>query len=200
MSTDRPRRAETAQDTAARLIAAGRRAFAEAGFAAVSLDALAAEAGVTRGALHHRFGNKAGLFEAVLREVDAELLEEVAQEWDGAKDRWMGFRACYHAYLEAALRPDRRRILFQDAAAVLGTRAIDILMDSGFGEVVEELGALMVEGKVRPLAPEAVAHALNGGVLNLAFWAADAPDVRDRLPAAHATLAAMFDGLEMPRG
>lgn len=195
MSTARKTREETAQQTAARLVAVARRAFADEGFAAVSLDMLADRAGVTRGALHHHFGNKAGLFEAVLREVDGELAREMQAAWDVTADPWAGFQRCYHVYLDAALAPDRRRILFQDAPAVLGLKAVDILMESGFGEIVADLRGHMQAGRVRALDPEALAHMLNGATINLAFWAAEAPQGTDRLPQAHATLAAVFDGL-----
>lgn len=195
MSTARRTRAEAAQDTAAQLVATAREVFATQGYDALSLDALALRAGVTRGALHHHFGNKAGLFEAVMRQVDAEIAAAVEDEWSRNPDPWDRFRACYHRYLDAALAPGVRRILFRDAPAVLGLKAVEILLESGFGEVVAALGDLAAEGRVRPLDPVAVAHMLNGATLQLAFWAAEAPEGDDRLARAHATLAAVFDGL-----
>ncbi|QYK43298.1 MAG: TetR family transcriptional regulator [Paracoccaceae bacterium] len=195
MSTARKTRAETAQDTADALVTAARAAFATEGYAAVSLDTLAERAGVTRGALHHHFGNKAGLFEAVLRRVDGELAQAMQAEWELAAEPWDGFRRCYHRYLDAALAPGARRILFCDAPAVLGLKAVDILLESGFGELVADLQTHVAAGRVRPLDPVALAHMLNGATIQLAFWAAEAPDGEDRLPRAHATLAALFDGL-----
>ncbi len=189
-------RMEAAEQTAARLVTTARRAFAEQGFAQVSLDALAAEAGVTRGALHHHFTNKAGLFEAVLRAVDAEIGAELDLIYDAEPDTWRAFRACYHAYLDLALRPDRARILFRDAPAVLGARAMEILMESGFAPIVEDLDRLITAGRLLPLQPEAVAHVLNGAVMAQVLWLADEdhPDP-ERLRAAHAVLDAVFDGL-----
>jgi AcrR family transcriptional regulator len=199
MSNIRTTRAQAAQGTTERLIAAAHRAFAEHGFAEVSLDALAAEAGVTRGALHHHFGNKAGLFEAVLRRIDAEIGAEMQAVWETTSDAWEGFRACFHVYLDSVLRPDRSRILFQDAPAVLGLKAVDILMESGFGEMLAELQGFIESRRITAPDAEALAHLLNGATINLAFWAAegeasDAP--RDR---AHATVAAVFDGLTRAR-
>lgn len=199
MSTDRKTRAETAAETAARLVAVATPAFAAQGFGAVSLDALAAEAGVTRGALHHHFTNKAGLFEAVLRRVVEQLGDRLDGSWEGAlaegADRWTAFRRCFHLYLDEALRPDRRRILFLDAPAVLGAKAFDIVMDHGFGTMVEDLRGLVAEGRIAAADPVALAHVMNGAVVNLAFWAAEAGEGDDRLARAHAALAAMFDGL-----
>jgi AcrR family transcriptional regulator len=200
MSTDRKSRAETAQHTADRLIAVAQHAFATTGFAGVSLDALAAEAGVTRGALHHHFGNKAGLFEAVLRRIDAEIAAEMQAEWQATRDPWDSFRACFHIYLDAVLRPDRRRILFQDAPAVLGLKAVDILMESGFGEMVKDLEDLIATGRLCAPDAEALGHLLNGATINLAFWAAEGAGDDDRRARAHAALAALFEGLTATGG
>jgi AcrR family transcriptional regulator len=193
-------RAEAAEMTAQRLVATARKAFALQGFAQVSLDALAAEAGVTRGALHHHFQNKAGLFEAVFRAVDAEIGAELELIYEAEGKMWSGLKACYHAYLDLALRPDNARILFRDAPAVMGTRAMEILMQSGFAVIVEELATLIVGGHLRPLDPVAVAHLLNGAVMTQALWLAAADGGSDdQRRAAHAVLEAVFDGLGSAR-
>lgn len=183
------------KDTIARLLVAARKSFTEQGFASTSLDALAAAAGLTRGALHHHFGNKAGLFEAVLREVDSEIDAALDAEWAAEPDHWLAFRKCYARYLDEALDPSRRRILFEDAPAVLGNRAYEILMDEGLGTLVADLKDLIAAGRVKPVDPEALAQLLNGAISNLACWAADAPPGEDRLPRAHKTLAIILDGM-----
>ncbi|AZL60947.1 TetR/AcrR family transcriptional regulator [Tabrizicola piscis] len=195
MSTYRTSRAAAAQATTDRLIATAHRAFADRGFADVSLDALAAEAGVTRGALHHHFTNKAGLFEAVLRRIDAELAAEMQAVAEQHSDPWDGFRACFHTYLDSVLRPDRCRILFQDAPAVLGMKSVDILMESGFGSMVEDLQLFIATDRIRAPDAEALGHLLNGASINLAFWAAEGDPGENRRQRAHATLAALFDQL-----
>jgi len=197
MSTDRKTRAEAALATTDRLIATAHQAFATHGFAEVSLDALAAEAGVTRGALHHHFTNKAGLFEAVLRRIDAEIAAEMQVVWEATPDPWDGFRACFHVYLDAVLRPDRCRILFQDAPAVLGMKSVDILMESGFGAMVADLQRLITTRRIHAPDAEALGHLLNGATINLAFWAAEGQVDDNRRPRAHAALAALFDGLTL---
>ena len=47
------RRVERMEENRAKLIAAGRKAFAEKGYAAASMDELTAEVDLTRGALYH---------------------------------------------------------------------------------------------------------------------------------------------------
>jgi len=74
-----PRRSQEdrSQTTKAALVQTGRRLFAERGYAAVSAEEVVAAAGVTRGALYHHFGDKRGLFEAVLEEVERENLAAI---------------------------------------------------------------------------------------------------------------------------
>lgn len=69
MSTATPTtRAASAQATRARIIDAAITRFAADGLTA-SFEAVAADAGVTKGALYHHFGAKEGLVEAVYREA-----------------------------------------------------------------------------------------------------------------------------------
>lgn len=67
-----PERADAARNRA-RLLAAAKELFAERGVAAVSLDDVVAAAGVGKGTLFRRFGDKAGLAVALLDEQEREL-------------------------------------------------------------------------------------------------------------------------------
>ncbi|MCX7320699.1 MAG: helix-turn-helix domain containing protein, partial [Hyphomicrobiales bacterium] len=60
------------EETRAKLIEAARKAFASKGYAASSMDDLTAAAGLTRGALYHNFGDKKGLLQAVIHQIDGE--------------------------------------------------------------------------------------------------------------------------------
>ena len=55
------------------LITAAARAFARGGYAATSLDDVAAEAGVSRVLIYRHFDSKTGLYEAVLEDVAEQL-------------------------------------------------------------------------------------------------------------------------------
>jgi AcrR family transcriptional regulator len=69
----RLRRAERREQ----ILAAATRAFGRAGFAATSLDDIAAEAGITRVILYRHFESKADLYRAVLDRACARLAETV---------------------------------------------------------------------------------------------------------------------------
>ena len=72
---DAPRRTQADRSATTRraLVLAARRLFAEHGYAAVGTERIAAEAGVTRGALYHQFADKVELFAAVMETVEVEL-------------------------------------------------------------------------------------------------------------------------------
>ena len=152
---------------------------------------------MTRGALHHHFTNKAGLFEAVLRRMDAEIGDEIDAAWDPALPSWTAWRACFHQYLDAVLRPDRLRLFFLEGPAILGARAFDLLLTSGLSEVIDGLSDPEVQLALTVDDAEAMAVTLNGAALNLAFWVAEAPGDADRKQRAHRMLDALFDGLTL---
>lgn len=81
---------------------------------------LIAQAGLTRGALYHHFGDKKGLLLAVVEQIDAEMDGRLQAISDSAADLWEGFRSRCRAYLEMAQEPDIQRIVLRDARAVLG--------------------------------------------------------------------------------
>jgi AcrR family transcriptional regulator len=74
-----PRERADAARNRAKILAAARRLFAQHGVENVSLDAVAAEAGVGRGNVFRRFGDRAGLASALLDEPERELQEAIVR-------------------------------------------------------------------------------------------------------------------------
>ncbi|MFB4277449.1 MULTISPECIES: TetR/AcrR family transcriptional regulator [unclassified Nonomuraea] len=112
--------AERSDETTGRLVLAARELFGTHGYAPTSIDAVAAAAGVTKGAAYHHFGGKAELFLATfvaeLEAVDARLLRVAAEE----SDPWAALRRGCRTFLEHCLDPRFRRIVLLDASSVLG--------------------------------------------------------------------------------
>lgn len=102
------------------LIKAARPMFGERGYAGVSADEIVAAAGLTRGALHHHFKDKQGLFRAVFEQIEAELSDEIAAAMDKAADVPTRMAIALPAFLDACQRPEVLRIVLQDAPTVLG--------------------------------------------------------------------------------
>ncbi|MFC7713215.1 TetR family transcriptional regulator [Nonomuraea recticatena] len=77
------RSAEEAAATRKALLVAALSEFAELGYASATLAGIAARAGVTRGAVHHHFTNKATLCLTAIEELWAEAATPVWAKLDG---------------------------------------------------------------------------------------------------------------------
>lgn len=154
MQVQRRTQEERRDATRRALIGAARRQFAESGYAATNTPAIAAEAGVTRGALYHHFADKQALFEAVV-EAEHALLALAINAAAEAEDEPGPVRALIEggdAYLAAMQDPGRRRILLIDAPAVMAREKLeDINARFGLKTLVEGVEAAVSAGAIRDL-------------------------------------------------
>ena len=176
-----PTRAERQAHTRTQLVDAAERLFTAQGFHATSLDAVAAEAGFTKGAVYSNFASKEDLFFAVYeRRVDARvaeferILEEAPTPREGieriipgsgdrpeADDGWM---AVFFEFWAHVLRHPELRERF----AAQHRRIIDLL------------AAAMVEsGEKMPDDPHKLATARYAMQLGLQLERLTQPDVVD---------------------
>lgn len=169
-------RAKMAEDTRARLIRAARRAFATVGYGAASMDEITADAGLTRGALYHQFGGKPGLLQAVVDEIDAEMLVRMRAAGAGAKTAWLRLLEEGVAYIEMSVEPEIQRVMLLDGPAVLGDPSRWANQNACLRTTADAIRALIDDGTVRPVDPEAAARLLNGSALSAALWIAASPD------------------------
>jgi AcrR family transcriptional regulator len=183
------------QETRTKLMAAGRRAFAEMGYAAASMDDFTAEAGLTRGALYHHFGDKKGLFQAVVSQIDAEMAERLRQRADEAPSRWEGFVEEGIGYIEMALEPDIQRIILRDGPAVLGDPSSWPSADGCVAAMKASLEALQAEGVIRDVDPEATARLISGASCYAAQWIANSDDPLATSRRATAAYRRLLEGL-----
>jgi len=165
-----------------KLIAAARRAFAEHGYAAASMDTLTAEAGLTRGALYHNFGDKRGLLAAVVDQIDSEMAEYAQSVGAKAEDAWSGLLAEGAAYIEKALDPEVQRIVLLDGPSVLGDPSQWPSQNRCLQSTRATLEQLIANGTVKPVDAEAAAMLLNGAALNAALWLASSANPQVTLP------------------
>lgn len=194
MTQVRQSRSSMIEATRAKLIAAARSAFAQHGYAQASMDELTAQAGLTRGALYHHFGGKPGLLAAVFAQIDAEMDERMEQVLRSHSDPWEGFLAYCRAYLAMAQEPEIRRIVLQDARAVLtGTE-----QGAQYQQCVQFMAAylqgLMDQGVIVRASAQALAHLLNGSLIEAAIWIAEKEASDERLDEALQVLELMLTG------
>ncbi|ELY2671575.1 TetR/AcrR family transcriptional regulator [Cronobacter sakazakii] len=176
------RRIDTMEENRAKLIAAARKAFAEKGFAAASMDELTASVGLTRGALYHNFGDKKGLLAAVVAQVDGEMAQRAKAAAAGVEDPWETLIAEGVAYIQMALDEEVRRIVLLDGPAFLGDPAQWPSQNSCLDATRETVISMMARGIIKPVDADAAARLLNGAALNAALWVAASPEPEEALP------------------
>jgi AcrR family transcriptional regulator len=182
-------------ETRAKLMAAGRKAFAKVGYADASMDDFTAEAGLTRGALYHHFGDKKGLFQAVVSQIDAEMAERLRQRAARAPSRWEGFVEEGIGYIEMALEPEIQRIVLRDGPAVLGDPSSWPSADGCVAAMRASLEALQAEGVIRVVDPEATARMISGASCYAAQWIANSDDPLATSNRATAAYRRLLEGL-----
>ncbi|MBR9813660.1 TetR family transcriptional regulator [bacterium] len=114
---------QQADATRAALIAAGAAEIHRKGFGAASVDAILRDTGVTKGALYHHFGSKAGLGHAVVDEVVRPFVEA----------KWKPMLAADHP-LAAAIEYVNGRI--RDVTEE------ELALGCPYNNLVQELGSL----------------------------------------------------------
>ena len=179
-----------------RLLATARRLFAVDGYGDTGTPALVEAAGLTRGALYHHYADKKALFRAVVEEIEREILAEIEARATAETDPWRGLLAGCHAFLDVCQRPDVRRILLQDAPAVLGWaawRAIDA--DYGVGSLDAGVRACQDAGYFEGLPARAVTHLVSGALNEAVFLIADSDDPQAVRAEIDLTLERLLAGL-----
>ncbi|OJF90103.1 TetR/AcrR family transcriptional regulator [Pararhizobium antarcticum] len=188
------RRAETMEENRSKLIAAARKAFADKGYAAASMDDLTAEAGLTRGALYHNFGDKRGLLAAVVHQMDSDMAARAQMIGATAGNDWQALLAEGAAYIEMALDPEVQRIVLLDGPAVLGDPSQWPSQGSCLQATRQTVERLIAKGIVRPVDPEAAARLLCGAALNAALWIAASDNPKTVLPKAIEAFSCLASG------
>ena len=199
--TKRDGRKENASATQAALQMAALRWFSEQGFEKAPVGGICADAGVTVGALYHHYGDKKGLFAAVVEQVDAQLVQQAfaarTAVVEAGGSPWDAFLASINAVLQAGTNAPLRRLMLVDAPAVLGAQVWgDIRQRQGLGAMRAQIDVLQVHGIFAGHDAERLARivlgALYGGMDSLPAAGAD---VHEALADIRQSLVAMLEGL-----
>lgn len=190
--------AERNAATRGRLLEAGRRLFATEGYAAVSTQAIVDGAGVTRGALYHQFGDKAGLFAEVYEDVERDVVAAITAKIVAAApaDQLAAMRTGARLFLQECSAPEVQRIVLIDAPAVLGwDRWREVGMKYGLGVIEGMLAAAMAAGVIpeQPVLP--TAHILLGALDEAALYVSRADDGDEALVQMYAVCDRLISGI-----
>ncbi|MCM3782406.1 TetR/AcrR family transcriptional regulator [Neobacillus mesonae] len=171
------RKKEEANETNSKLLLVGRKHFIERGYAEATLEEIVSEAQLTRGALYHHFGNKKGLFTAVLETIQTEIGHRVESEASLSNDPWDQLIMGCRAFVTSAVEPQNRRILLIDGPSVLGWevwRKMD--EENSMQHLREQLQIMQQQGQLKPVPIEAMTHFLSGALNESALWIAQSSD------------------------
>ncbi|WP_286963180.1 TetR/AcrR family transcriptional regulator [Idiomarina sp. UBA3992] len=183
----------------AKIISAARKAFAEKGYTAASMDELTAEVGLTRGALYHNFGDKRGLLAAVVEQIDTEMALRAKEIGSQAENVWEGLLAEGEAYIRMALDPEVQRIVLLDGPAVLGDPSQWPSQSNCLEATRQTVGELVAQGVMKQVDTEAAARLLSGSALNAALWIAASSTPQEVTPKAIEAFRLLASGfLEKP--
>ena len=138
-------RAAQGAATAKTLRRQARKLFTKKGYSGVNTEELVESARVTKGALYHHFANKKELYQAVVEDVEQELVEKLEAAGAGRKP-WDRLHAMCRAYLDSCRDPALARMLVLEAPVVLGWKTWCNLEQkyevAAFARCLGEAGAL----------------------------------------------------------
>jgi AcrR family transcriptional regulator len=189
-------KAEQSDATRRALVAAARALFAEHGFADTSTEAVVQAAGVTRGALYHHFRDKTALFQAVYKDLEQELLANVARSVEGLGDPLTVLRQGAELYLDVCLDPAFMRVVLLDGPSVLGWEAWrEIDQAYALGMVKHTLEMAIAAGAIADVPAGPLAHTVLGALTEGSLYLANAPDKDVARVEVGKAIGALIDGL-----
>lgn len=191
---ERTARRGSRQDTRRKVFGAAVELIAEQGYAATTVDAIAERAGVAKGTVFYNFGNKEGLFEALLEHSIGKLAEALA-----AADTGESALDALDSVVLGQLRFFEEhgafaRVLLAEMWRTAWQKAVARLRQSALGVYANVLRRAAANGEVRAdLDVETAATAVFGMVLTVAIERrALYPD--RPIERTHATLVDLLHG------
>lgn len=176
MGRRKPRtNAEISESTIATLVGNARQEFGSRGYTEASVERIASEVGLTKGAVYYHFKSKKGLFEAVLRDCQRDIVTRIEARATSSANPQQGVIDGCIAFFDVVMDEELRQVVLLDAPAVLGYghwRRIDA--EFGLGSLKEGLQAWAASDPA--LDVDVVAHAISGALNDLVLFVAESPN------------------------
>ena len=175
---------------------AAHRRFGERGYGNVTIDQIAAEAKVAKGAVYHHFTTKADVFEAVLRDVAAAIVADVQTEIALQTDVMTAIQVGNRAFFASCAKPLTAQIFLRDGPSVMGWSKWRQIDADNFGGMVRAgVKSAMALGLIaeRPIDP--LVSLMLGAITEAAISCAEEDDFSEAAEAYVDALDAMFRGL-----
>ncbi|HJZ28401.1 MAG TPA: TetR/AcrR family transcriptional regulator, partial [Streptosporangiaceae bacterium] len=161
-----------------------------------SIEAVLAEAGVSRGSLYHHFAGKDALFWAVLEGIAARVGEQLTALERDAPDPVAGLRIGYLGWVRLASDPVVQQTVLIDAPAVLGWQRWRQIDEQGnLGWIKAALTYAADAGRIERRHVDVFAHIVLAAANEVALMVARADDPAATLPDAESAFAEFLDRL-----
>lgn len=182
-------------ETTEKFVAIARALFAEKGYAGTSTPEIVKAAGVTRGALYHHFGDKQGLFRAVIEHEAALVAEDIKINSVASETARQALLDGSLAYFDAMATDGRAELLLIEGPAVLGFEAMtEIDQRYGGNELKIGLDTAVEQGQLSPMPTHEMAEILSAAFDRAALASAKNPDQRNAyIKAFQHLFIALFD-------
>jgi AcrR family transcriptional regulator len=172
--------------------------FGNNGYGQTAREDIVADAGVTRGALQHHFGDKKGLFRAVYEELEEQIVGLTAQAamQAGHEHPLEMLRAGCHAYLDAMLDSTVQRICAVDGPAVLPADIRSEIADRyALALVREVVQSAMSQDEIQRAPLEPLTRMLLASVMAAAQYVATAENPKRARSDAGKTVDVLLSSL-----
>jgi AcrR family transcriptional regulator len=141
------------------ILDAARACFSEHGYAATTIEQIAARSGASNGSIYHHFGSKDGILAALYTSALADYQGELLALLRAADDAEAGIRGAVVHHLEwVTAHPDETRTLFEHRQTLERTPRAGELRDQNrpvLAEVRTWLARHVEAGAIRDLGPVA---------------------------------------------
>jgi len=155
--------------TIAAILNGARKLFATQGFAETSVDAIAFEAGVAKGAVYHHFSSKEEILERLVDSMQSEIASEVRAAARKGKDPLDSFTRGTLKYFTAATAPGTKRILFVDGPAILSWERWREIDQLHFSPLIHRPLESRLSGRLSEREVRTVSHLIAGAMLEAAL-------------------------------
>jgi AcrR family transcriptional regulator len=179
------------------ILFSARHLFGSVGYNSVTIDQVAADASLAKGAIYHHFATKTELFEAVLQQVAAQIVLEVEEATQNQADILAALSAGNRAFFEACADPEVAQIFLKDGPSVLGWERWRAIDTDHFGRLTREgLLLAMKVGAIAERPVEPLVGLILGAVTEAAIDCAQSDDFQRHSALYLDALEAMLIGLK----
>ena len=186
------RQDERRSKTRSAILAAATEKFGSLGFAETTVDSIASDASVAKGAVYHHFRNKDELFECVFERFSSDVAQSVASAVRTEGGPLDSLMEAVKTYFRLCSVPAIARITLQDAPSVLGYERWRALDTAHFGGLVTGgLGFAMQAGAIAPQPLEPLSKIVLAAIQATALECA----AQDDFDAAASTYVETLEGL-----